>query len=373
MIQRTQRFLTAVLAAAIMLLVACSSVPTGKVVAEQPPIKIGVIVPLTGEAAAYGIAAKEGMDLAVEEINRNGGVLGKKLELVYQDSKFDPKEAVSIMQKFVAVDDFDLIVMADGSGPTLAAAPVAQQNGRIFLATLASTPMLSATGDFFFRTVPSDAYQGVELAKFAQSKGFKTAAILYVNDPYGVGIRDVFTREFDGTVLIAEAFENGDTDFRTQLTKIKAKNPEVLLLVVRKELPNVLIQRQTLEIKGVMIGSETTKDQSLIDSSQGAAEGMFTVYFTEPDDFRGYREHFQQKYGREPGMFSDYSYDGIYVLADAVAKAGSTNPDAVRGQLREAKYYGATGIVQFDANGDVVGKPFTVFQVQQGRFVEVTV
>src|SRR3989338_23935 len=228
---------------------------------ETKNLKIGVIAPLSGEAASYGLAAKEGLDFAVKEINNKGGIQGRSIELIYEDSQLDNKQAASIISKFVNVDKFNIVIVADGSGPTTTVAPVADATKTLIVATLASTPKLTTMGDYVFRTVPSDAYQGVKLAEFVEKKGFKTASIIYVNDAYGVGIKEVFTKKFSGKIVLTDSFENGDTDFRTQLTKIKNENPDVILIVARKELPNLLKQITDLKIRSVLLGSETTKDE----------------------------------------------------------------------------------------------------------------
>lgn len=373
MMKNKNTILIGILAISIVIIIAgCSQSEHAAKAAQEGPIEIGVIAPLTGEVASYGLAAKEGLDFAVKEINNGGGILGRQVKLIYEDSQFNQKQVVSILSKFINVNKLDIIIIADGSGPTIAAAPIAEAAQTLVMATLASTPQLSSMGDYIFRTVPSDSYQGMELAKFADDKNFKTAAILYAHDPYGVGIKDVFSSEFSGTVIIAEAFENSDSDFRTQLTKIKHKNPDVILLVARKELPNILKQIRTLEIESALIGSETTKDQELADIAGEAAKGLYSIFFAEPVDYVRYREKFSAEYGKEPAAYSDYSYDAVHVLKKAITAAESLDPTKIKDSLYTTKMYGATGIVEFDSNGDVINKQFTMYEVVEGKFVAVT-
>lgn len=362
--------LIGILAISIFIIIAgCSQSGHTSKVEQESPIKIGVIAPLTGEAASYGLAAKQGLDFAVTEINKQDGILGRQIKLIYEDSQADPKQAVSIMNKFINVNKFNIVIVADGSGSTTAVAPIAEATKTLIMGTLASTPQLSEMGDYIFRTVPSDSYQGIELAKFADNKDFKTAAILYVNDPYGIGIKDAFSSEFSGTVIVAEAFENSDSDFRTQLTKIKYKNPDVILIVARKELPNILKQIRTLGIESALLGSETTKDQELVDIAGEAAEGLYSIFFAEPVDYQRYREKFSSEYGKEPAAYSDYSYDAVHVLKKAITTAGSLDPTKIKDSLYTTKMYGATGIVEFDSKGDAINKPFTMYEVVNGNFV----
>ncbi len=339
--------------------------------ASTQTIDIGVIAPLTGEAASYGHAVKQGLDFAAAEINAEGGVLGRDIKLYYEDCPLDNKEAVSIMRKMVFADQYDIIIVGHGSGPTTAIAPIAEETETLLIATLASTPQLSDMGDYVFRTIPSDAYQGKELARIVEETGSDTAAILYANDAYGTGIRDVFKDNYGGEIVAQEAFTNGDTDFRTQLTKIKVKEPEAILLVVRNELPNVLNQIETLGIDSVLIGSETTKNQELIDASGGSAEGFYAVFFADTTDYAGYRDAFMTKYGKDPAGYSDYSYDALHVLAETMAISGTLSPTDIKEELYNIRFHGATGVIDFDENGDVIDKPFDLYQVRNGEFVVV--
>lgn len=343
----------------------------GNSISGDKNLKIGVIAPLTGEAASYGLAAKEGLDFAVKEINLKGGILGKNIELIYEDSQLDIKQANSIISKFVNLDKLAIVIIADGSGPTTAIAPVADLTKTLFLATLASTPKLSTIGDYVFRTVPSDSYQGVELAKFADRKGFKTASIIYVNDAYGVGIKEVFAKTFSGKIVSTESFENNDIDFKAQLTKIKNKNPDAILIVARNELPNLLKQIKDFKIKSTLFGSETSKDEKLIETAGSSAEGMYSIFFSTPEDYKNYRVNFKKEYGREPAAYSDYSYDAVYILTEAIKSIKSFDATEIKDQLYKTKIYGASGIVEFNQDGDVINKPFTFYQVVNGKFVPV--
>jgi branched-chain amino acid transport system substrate-binding protein len=365
-------FWTSLLTILVILSVGCTQTPvTGKQVIKLTPIKIGVIAPLTGGGAAYGIASKEGLDLAANEINAQGGMFGKKIELHYQDSQADPKQAVGIMNKFIS-EGFDIVIVADGSAATMAVAPLAEQTETLMIATLGSTPKLSDMGEYIFRTVPSDAYQGAELARIADAKGFKTAAILYVNDAYGVGIHDVFENAFSGEVVIAESFQDSDTDFRTQLIKIKAKTPDTIILVARYELPTILKQKEELGVDSILLGSETTKNQELIVASGKSAEGLYSVFFAETEDYANYELKFMNEYGHEPTLFGDYSYDGVYVLKEAVERAKSTDATRVRNEMQKTYFRGATGLVEFDSNGEVTNKPFTLYKVVEGEFLAIS-
>jgi branched-chain amino acid transport system substrate-binding protein len=338
-------------------------------VAEKTPIKIGVFAVLSGEAADYGKAIQNGLDIAVEDLNSKGGVLGRPVDLVYEDTHLDPKSAVAAMNKFVSIDGFPIVIAAEGSGATLAAAPLADSTKTLMLVAIASTPSLKDSGDYVFRVVPSDDYQGKEMAKLANSLGYKKAAILHVNDAYGIGIRDVFSNDF-GNVAVNEAFDSGATDIKTQLTKIKSQNPNVIVVVARQEFPIILKQTKELGIKSQIMTSVEFKNEAIINASGESAEGVLIPFYAEATDYAGFGEKYKAKYGTEPATFSDYGYDALGVLASAIEKAGTTDSTKVKDALYNTTYYGATGIVQFDENGEVVGKPFVIYKVENGSAVE---
>ncbi len=368
--QNQKKIIAILLTVLILFLTGCDKQMSEISSNDQSSLKIGVIAPLSGDAAAYGLASKEGLDLAVKEINENGGILGKKIELLYEDSEINQQKAVSIMSKFVNVDNLDIVIVADGSGSTMAVAPFADSTQTLMIATLGSTPKLSNQGEYIFRTVPSDSYQGLVMTKEANK--FSNVAILYVNDAYGVGLKDVIEANYNGNIVSTQTFDASESDFRSQLTKIKSKNPEAILIIARQELPNILKQIKELEIKSKLLGSETTKYDDLIKSAGSSAEGFQAVYFAEETDYANYKSKFQTHYNKEPEYFGDYSYDGVYVLKEAIEKANSFDPTEIKNAMMQTKFYGATGIVEFDNNGDVTNKPFSLFEVQNGSFVEIS-
>jgi branched-chain amino acid transport system substrate-binding protein len=220
--------------------------------------------------------------------------------------------------------------------------------------------------------IPSDDYQGEEMVRLATELGYENAGILYVNDAYGVGIRDVFSEGFGtiGEIIIEEAFESESTDFKTQLTKIKASNPDVIIMIARKEFPLILKQAKELGLNAQIIASETLKSEELIQASGDSANGILITYFTEPVDYVNFKAKFQAKYGTDPSSYSDFGYDALKVLAIAIENANSTNSEKVKHALHYVAYQGATGVVKFDSNGEITGKPFTIYKVMDGKIKE---
>ncbi|GAH39759.1 unnamed protein product, partial [marine sediment metagenome] len=183
---------------------------------EKEAIKIGVVGHFTGEYATYGVPMKNAVELAVEEINENDGIDGRPIRLIIEDDVGNSSNAASAMNKLINVDGVNYIISAQGSAATSAITPIAQSNKRILVITLASAPGLTSVGEYVFRSVPSDAYQGIKIANFIDnSLSARKVAGLYVNDAYGVGIRDVVQKNIKTSLVVQEMFSSGATDFRS--------------------------------------------------------------------------------------------------------------------------------------------------------------
>ena len=336
-------------------------------------IKIGVITPLTGDAAIYGEAAKNGIDLAAKKVNDNGGVLGKKIELIYEDTHLDSKTAVAAINKLINIDKVSFVIVAEGSGATLAVTPFADKNKMIMVVPIASVSSIKDAGDFVFRVMPSDGYRGIEMTRLAEEKGYNKIAILYVNDPYGVGIRDSLKKNINraGKIIVSEeSFESSATDFRTQLTKIKAGKPDSIMVAARAEFPIILRESYELGIKAQVIASEML-DKSLLNQAGKSAEGLLAIDFASNTDYVNFKSDYKEKYNSDPTLYSDYSYDSLMVLVEAIKKVGLGNTKKIKDSLYNLIYNGATGIIKFDSDGDVNGKDFVIYQVKNEEFVEV--
>ena len=311
----------------------------------------------------------------MEQINASGGVLGRKLEVVYEDTQALAKEGVSAYRKLVTIDKVSAIIDDSVSGVTLAMAPMAEKDKVVILATGATAPAISEAGDFIFRIWNSDAYEGEVAAKHAyEDLDSRSAAILYINNDYGKGLEQVFTLEFTklgGKVAASESFAQSATNLRTQLTKIKAAKPDVLYLVgFPKETPIALKQARELQLDVPVLGTVVIHDPNLIEAAGEAAEGLS---FPFPKDATGehveaFRAAFRVKYGEDPPVVADVGYDAVKMLARAIAlSGGSTGEDIRRGLNMLKDYPGASGTMTFDENGDV-RKPMGIKSIRNQRF-----
>jgi len=336
-------------------------------------LKIGATLPLSGDAAVWGKNTKEGIDLAVEEINAKGGVLGRKLEIVYEDTRALPKDGVSAYHKLVSIDKVNAIIDDSVSSVTLAMAPLAKRDQVVILATGATAPKISEAG--VFRIWNSDSYEGEVIANYAFGKlGLRRVAILYINNDYGKGLESVFKELFTahgGQIAASEGFGQSSTDIRAQLSKIKSANPDGLYLVgYPKEIPIALRQSKELGLTAKLLGTVAMHDPQLIQTAGAAAEGLVFPYPKKPtgEQAKDFKMNFRKKYGKDPGITSDVGYDAAKMIAAAIANTGNSTGEHIRKGLRLlVDYQGASGVMTFDKNGDV-HKPMGMMAVTRGEF-----
>jgi branched-chain amino acid transport system substrate-binding protein len=346
----------------------------------KEPIKIGFIGPLSGDAASYGIPIKNAIALAVEEINNAGGINGRKIEVIYEDGKCSGKDAVNAAQKLINIDKVNIILGGMCSGELLAIAPITEPAKVLLLSPSASSPDITHAGDFIFRNNPSDADGGKALAKLVREK-YTKAAIISENTDYAQALARVFVEHFrslGGEVVAQENFDPGVKDFRTILTKIKASNPEALVINPQTEIAGGLIVKQAREI-GITIplyGTVALAGTKAIETAGEYAEGMLVI------DAPGLSENnpkavkfladYKARYGTTTlEFYLGAAYDAVYILADGISKYG-TDSEKLKNYLYSLKNYnGVIGTYGFDENGDLIGIEYKVKQIKNGKAVEL--
>lgn len=345
---------------------------------ENDAVKIGAILPLTGSAAPYGQNAKRGIELSLSEINSQGGLNGKPLQVLYEDSKTEPKEAVAALRKLHHAQGVRFIIGDINSTGVLAMAPIAEREHIILLSPGASNPKISDAGEYVFRNWHSDALEGKVGAEYAYSKmGWKRAAVLYVNAAYGAGLAETFRSEFHklgGKIVAYEAYPQDATDMREQISRILAAKPKGIYLPGwPKEMSVALRQLDELGWEGPVMSAQGFDDPSILELAGSAAEGVVFSVPQEPEPGNKLVKHFNQEYGerydKEPGVCSASGYDALRIFAHAIK---STGPDveAVRQVLSNLRDFpGAAGPISFDEHGDLL-KPFSFKRVTNGRFAK---
>jgi ABC-type branched-subunit amino acid transport system substrate-binding protein len=373
--------------------------------AQAQEMKIGAIVPMTGDLQAYGETTLNGVRLAEKEINADGGAI----EVVVGDTQTAPQAGVDAAQKLVSVEKVSGLVGALSSGVTI---PIAQSVSAVVgvpqISGASTSPVITSLedNDFLFRTVPSDAGQGVALAQVTREREIDSVAIMYVNNDYGKGLADSFASAFEamgGTVTQSVGFEKNQASYRGELQNAAGGDASHLVLIAYPESGQTIL-RQSLEggVFDKFIFTDGLKAPELVDAL-GAEflNGTFgtTAKSLESEGGKHFAEAWVAEYGSESDKpYHDTAYDAVYLLSLAAVKAGSTDPEAVRDALRDVAnppgekvypggyaaavellkagedidYEGAAGSQNFDSNGDVAGT-FELWEIKDGDFVSVKV
>lgn len=334
--------------------------------AQAETIKIGFLGPLTGDAAVYGLPLKNMVDLAVEEINSEGGVNGRKLEIIYEDGKCSGKDAATAMQKLVNVDKVKVVFGGFCSSESLGAEPIATQN-KVFLFSLgSSSPALTGKSKFFARDYPSDATQGSVLAEVSyNNKKWRKVTFIQEQLDYPLGIYNAFSTNFNqlGGTTIKEEFATGTTDFRSILVKLKADNPDALFIDTQTPAAAERILKQMEELTwkpNILVSDAVSGDTETVKRNAGILEGALAAEFGIDENnpkFVHMLEAYKKKFGAEPPYLSyaQTEYDGIFIVRDAIKSVGYDG-EKIAGFVRNLKdWQGASGSVTIGSNGDRTG------------------
>ena len=319
-------------------------------------IKIGGLAPLSGNVAVYGVECKNGIDLAVEEINAAGGVNGQPLEFICEDDEGDSAKSVNAYKKLITKDGIRIIIGSLTSGCTLAVTKQAQAQKVVQVAPAATAVNITEAGDYIFRVCYTDPFQGKVGGKFAYANlGAKKAAVLYdAGNDYSVGLTDNFVEEYTklgGTVVAKESYATGDKDFNAQLTKIKAANPDVVYLPdYYGTVALIAKQLRAQEINTPIVGADGW-DGLTENAGDEVLNGYYSNHYAVDSDSAAVQKFvsaFQKKYNKAPNAFAALGYDSVYMLKDAILKAGSTDASKVRDALAQTDGDYVTGHITFD-------------------------
>ena len=368
--------LNVVLMGAALLLTACGGAKESS--QEAKVMKLGGIGPLTGPLAIYGVTSTNGSKLAFEEINKNGGILGKQVEYIVLDEKGDSTEAVTAYNKLV--DEGVVALIGDiTSKPSLAVAEVAAQDNLPMITPTGTQFNITEAGPNVFRVCFTDPYQGVVLANFAKNNlNAETAAVVVNNSSdYSDGVAKAFVEQAEklGLKVVAkEGYSDGDKDFRAQLTKILPTNPDVLVVPdYYEQVALITTQAREVGIKATFVGPDGWDGvaKTLDASAYGAVENSyFTNHYSLQDQspkVQNFLKAYKEAYNEEPSAFSALSYDAAYMMKAAIEKAGTTDKQAVVDALKNLDYDGVTGHLTFDENNNPV-KTVTVLKIVNGEY-----
>lgn len=329
------------------------------------PVKIGVLLPLTGDAAIYGEPMRNVVQLAADEINKAGGINGQPLELIFEDAKCSGKDAVSAMQKLVNVDKVEVVLGGFCSSESLSAVPIAELEKVFLLSGGSSSPDLTGISKYFARNYPSDSTQGTILADIAyQDKGWREVAFIMEQLDYPLGIYNSFSSRFEelGGEVTKEEFPAEATDFRTILTKIKALDADAVFVDTQTASSAARIFKQMSELDfqpALLLSDAISGDIPTVGEHKAILEGALAAEFGIDEDnpkFQNLIASYRTTYNVEEVPYQSYSqtvYDAVYMIADAVGEVGYDG-EKIAGWFAKVKNWeGASGSITLK-NGDPV-------------------
>lgn len=345
-------------------------------------ILIGSYSSNTGATATFGVYQLRGTEMAIEEINAKGGINGKKIKHINYDNKSDSDETLAVVNRLISQDKVVAILGEATSGRSKIGAQVAQQNKIPMLTSSATNPDVTKVGSFIFRACFIDPFQGMVMAKFmTENLKLKRAAVLRdIKNDYSVGLSDIFSEKLKamgGEVVTDISYQEGDIDFKSQLTAIKAKNVEAIFVPgYYNEVALIAKQARELGIKQPLLGGDGWSSPKLYEIAKDAMNGNYfsNHYTTESTDPKTveFVKAFKAKYNEVPDVMAALAYDAAYMMAEAIKNTKEITPDNIRIELSKIKnFHGVTGEMSMNENRDAV-KSAVVVKVEGENYKYVT-
>ena len=340
---------------------------------------VGSVTPLTGKLSAYGEGFQKAMMLALDEVNAAGGINGKPMQILFEDNQSTAKDSVSAIQKLITVHHIPVIFGPAASSNFLAVCPIAEKNKTVLIGAESAASEITNCGRYVFRVFPSDALQGVGAAELTHSLGYPEVVLTYVTNDWGVGLADVFKKEYakrGGKIIDTVPHQEGKTDYRSELLRIAQRSPKAVVnLTYFKEGSTMLKQAFETGMKVQWIMGSASKSPKLVELAGEAAEGVIGTYPTfsqATKQAKAFKLAWDKKYpGQKVPIFGEYNYDMVKLTAKALAASRSLAPDDIVEALMTVSkgYIGVTGNKMFDKNGDV-GAEYGRWTVQKGEIVD---
>ncbi|MFB1479469.1 ABC transporter substrate-binding protein [Corallococcus sp. RDP092CA] len=345
-------------------------------------ILIGEVGSLTGSEATFGISARNGIDLALQEANAAGGVRGQKLVVRVYDSQGRPEEGAQAATRLIAQDKVVALLGEAASSVSMAMADKAQAAKVPMITPTSTSPEVTKKGDYIFRVCFIDPFQGLVMAKFAREnlKLSKVAVLTDNKSAFSVGLADVFNqkfKEFGGTITGNESYSKGDTDFRAQLTSIKNMKPEAVFVPgYYTDVGIIARQAREVGLRVPLLGGDGWDSDKLYELGGSALEGSYFSNHYSPDNpdpvVQNFLKKYRSAYGAVPDSVAVLAYDAARLLVDAMKRAPDTSGPALRDAIAATKDFpGVAGTINLDANRDAV-KQAVVMKVEGGKAVFVT-
>lgn len=365
------RKLSAVLAVLVVL-----SVLSAACANQTKSYKIGLLDPMTGDNAVYGQSDLKGAQLAVDEINKAGGVNGVPLELVVEDNRMAAADSVTGFKKLAEVDKTPFVFGLTGSTVSFSTCPETEKYKIVAATTNATNPNLGAKcPPYFYRLMSSDAAQGPAMVEVLEYFKGTEAPMLHINNDYGIGVRDAVVGEMKAKGLTPTqivSFAPGATDFRTEILKVKDTNPKVVFVVgYVKEVGLIAKQAKELGLEAQLVASVDAVTNEVPQIAGAAAEGMIAMYPGSrlTPAYQQFADAFRAKYQIAPTIWAEFGYDAVKLAAMAIAKGGYSG-EGIQKYFREVaeNYVGPSGPKQFAPNDNVVHPYFEWDVVKDGQW-----
>lgn len=338
---------------------ACTGGQKQETAAADTTIKVGEVGSMTGSEATFGTSTHNGITLAAEQINAAGGINGKKIQIISIDNQGKPEEAASAVTKLITQDKVVAILGEVASSRSLAMAPIAQQYKVPMISPSSTNPKVTEMGEFIFRVCFIDPFQGTVMAKFAMDdlKAKSVAVLRDTKSDYSVGLADFFIQTFKakgGTIAIDQSYSGGDIDFKSQLTSIKAKKPDVIFVPgYYTEVGLIARQAKELKLTAPLLGGDGWDSPKLYEIGGDALNGSyFSNHYSAEDKSPGVQDFitkYKAMFKETPDGLAAMGYDAMMVLADSMKRAKSLSGDDLKASIAATKNYQAvTGNITLD-------------------------
>lgn len=344
-------------------------------------ISVGTILPISGPVSAYGIQARDAMLMAFEEINGQGGVLGKKLSLIVEDDENSPEKTTNAFKKLTSKDKVNVIVGGMTSKCTLAITALAQAKGILLITPTSTNDTVTDAGDMIFRSCYNDSFQGVVMGQYAVEtlKAAKVAVLYDISNDYSVGLADSFKKKIEslgGSVVATESYSAGDKDFNAQLTKIKAASPDALF--IPDYYSTISLVAKQIRAQGIMIPILGADGWDEITNNAGdeVLNGFYCNHYSSDstdEKVQTFVNAFKAKYNQSPNALAALSYDAAYLVAEAIKNAGTADDTKkIRDAMAALNVKLTTGTITFDAKRNPV-KSAVILEIVKGADSKLTV
>lgn len=345
---------------------------------DDQPILIGEVGSLTGAEATFGVSTHHGVEMAIEEANAAGGVKGRKVAVRVYDDQSKPEEAANAVTRLIAQDKVKLILGEVASSNSLAMAPKAQE-AKVPMITPASTnPAVTEKGDYIFRVCFIDPFQGYVMAKFARDtlKLEKVAVLKDNKSDYSLGLTEVFTKKFPelgGKITAVESYSKGDSDFRSQLTRIRGQKPQAIYVPgYYSDVGIIAKQAKELGLKVPLMGGDGWDSPKLFELAGSNLDGSYFSNHYSPENpdplVQKFLTDYKKKHGSVPDAMAALGYDATRVAIDAMKRATDLSGAALRDAIGQTKNFpGVAGTITLDDKRNAV-KPAVVMQVVDSKY-----